>query len=386
MNKDINKLLINKILFSQKSKNKLIRSGVLIILIVSLLIISTIFINSMSIGISNKFSLLVNGDIEVYTTNKLEDEFDFIYSSDLVSFNSALIYGKEGTSLISVKGVEKSYFNDLRLNALNLEKIENDTNLLSIIISNELATSLDLKIGDKAAIIFAKNEEKIRPKLVFIEGIYNSGYKEIDQSLCYFNLDDLIKLFDGDISVNREIILNDKVDLDDALIDLRINNYIARGWYELQPSVYNNLLVSTQSLLIVLVVIALLTGYFISSVSSDLITKDHNTIAINKLLGLRDKDIRFNYFFAIETFTVFSTFIGVLLGIILSKTFLSLIGNLPLSEIPALKWYLLDFDIIIPINDIIIISISLIIISMLSVYLSLIRIRKIEILDLLNHE
>lgn len=386
MNRDINKLLINKILFKSKNKKKIIRSSILIMLIVSLLIISVIFINSMSIGISKKFSLLVNGDIEVYTAENFSDKYDFIYSSDIVSYNNTLIYGKEDTQLTNIKAVEDSYFNDKRLEALNIDLIDNPTSLISLIISNEIAQNLDLEIGDKAAIIFSNNDEKIRPKLAYIKGIYNSGYKEIDQSLCYMSFEDLNKIYKENINTHQEIILKDNYSIENSLLELRLDDYFARAWYEAQPSVYNNLLVSTQSLLYVFIVIALLTGYFISSVASDIITKDHKNIAINKLLGLQNKQIRYNYFIAIELFTIISTLLGIVFGIFSSQLFLSLISSLSNNNIPALSWYLLDFDIIIPVKEIFIISASLILISMISVYSSLRRIRKIEVLDLLNHE
>jgi hypothetical protein len=47
---------------------------------------------------------------------------------------------------------------------------------------------------------------------------------------------------------------------------------------------------------------------------------------------------------------------------------------------------LFDFDIIIPYSNIFIIGFALIFISMLSVFFSLKRIKKIEVLDMLNHE
>ncbi|MDC7248704.1 MAG: hypothetical protein PQJ49_02145 [Sphaerochaetaceae bacterium] len=123
MNNYLNKLLINKILFSTSSKNKIIRSFILIVLIVSLLIVSTIFINSMSKGIASKFSLLVNGDIEVYTEQNIKDNYEFIESSDTVTSVTGLIYGKESTQISNLKAVETSYFNEKRLNSLHLETI-----------------------------------------------------------------------------------------------------------------------------------------------------------------------------------------------------------------------------------------------------------------------
>lgn len=386
MNKDLDYLLIKKILFSNKNKNKLIRDFILIILIVSLLIVATIFINSMSIGIANKFSLLVNGDIEVYNLDNNLEDYDFIYSIDTVSRVNALVYGKDNTQITTIKAVEPSYFNDKRLKALNLNQIENTTNLLSLFISQQTANLLNLKLGDKAAIVISNSQDRIRPKLVFISGIFDTRYKEIDQNLSFMNLQDASKILNDDLSIHNEVLIKDNYDLTDAIITLKIDNFLLRAWYELQPSVYNNLLVSTQSLMIVFIVIALLTGYFISSISSDIITKDHKNIAINKLLGLRNKAIRKIYFVAIELFTIISTIIGIFLGIIVSKVFLQFISKLSFSDIPALSWYLFDFDIIIPVNNLILISLSLILVSMISVYFSLTRIRKIETLDLLNHE
>lgn len=386
MNKELDNLLIKKILFSKTSKSKLIRSAILIILVVALLIVSSIFINSMSLGIENKFALLVNGDLEVYTTDKLIDKYDFIKTEDLVASTNALVYGKDGTQVTQIKAIYPTYFNEDRKKSLKLEISDKQSTLPSLYISKILANKLNLKLGENAALIIANDETKIRPKLIFIKGIFDSGYKEIDLNLCFMDIAELSNILKEQIFVNKEIILKDNISIQEALTRINIDGYNARAWYELQPSVYNNLLVSTQSLMIVFIVIALLTGYFISSISSEIITKDHQTIAINKLLGLRNKVIRKNYFIAIEIFTFLSTTLGVLLGVFISKTFLLLLRNFSLENIPALSWYLFDFDIIIPYKNIIIIAISLILISFLSVYLSLRRIKKIEVLDLINHE
>jgi lipoprotein-releasing system permease protein len=340
----------------------------------------------MSNGIASKFSLLVNGDIEVYTEQSLKENYDFVESSDTVTSVTGLIYGKESTQISNLKAVESSYFNEKRLNSLHLETIENTTNLPSIIISRELSENLNLKIGDKAALILAKDENKIRPKLVFIQGIYDSGYKEIDLNISYMYLSDLQAIYGQDLFLHQEILLKDGTEINDALLEFNLDGYFSRAWYEIQVSAYNNLLVSTQSLLVVFIVIALLTGYFISSISSDLITKDHKSIATNKLLGLKNKVLVKNYFIAIELFTVLSTTIGIILGIITSKVFLKLISNLSLNKIQSLSWYLFDFDLIIPYQNIFLIAASLIFISVISVYLSLRRIKRIEVLDLLIHE
>ncbi|MDC7248743.1 MAG: FtsX-like permease family protein, partial [Sphaerochaetaceae bacterium] len=286
----------------------------------------------------------------------------------------------------NLKAVETSYFNEKRLNSLHLETIENTTNLPSIIISRELSENLNIEMGEKAALILAKDENKLRPKLVFIQGIYDSGYKEIDLNISYMYLSDLKTIYDYDLTTRQELLLKEGFEIKDALLKLNLDGYISRAWYEIQISAYNNLLVSTQSLLIVFLVIALLTGYFISSISSDLITKDHKSIATNKLLGLKNKVIMKNYFIAIELFTVISTVVGIILGIITSKVFLKLISNLSLNKIPSLSWYLFDFELIIPYQNILFIAAGLIIISIISVYLSLRRIKHIEVLDLLIHE
>jgi lipoprotein-releasing system permease protein len=386
VNNQLNKILIKKILFSKSSKTKVIRSAILIILVVALLIVSTIFINSMSLGIATKFSLLVNGEIEVNTTDNLVEKYDFIETSDTVYTISSILYGKNDTQITAVKAVDKTFFNDNRVESLNLELTPNTSNLPSIIISKKVAEKLGLNIGEKAALILAEDETRIRPKLLFIEGLYNSGYKEIDMNLCFMDINELKNILKSNLEGTQEIILKEGFDIKDSLITLNLDGYVSRAWYEIQASVYNNLLLSTQSLLIVFIVIALLTGYFVSSISSDLITKDHKTIAINKLSGLRDSVIKRNYFVSIELFTLVSTLTGIALGIFISKSFLHILAKLPLDSIPALSWYLFDFDIIIPYSNIFIIGFALIFISMLSVFFSLKRIKKIEVLDMLNHE
>lgn len=386
MKNNLNKILINKILFSKNSKNKIIRSFILIVLIVSLLTVSSIFIHSMSEGISTKFALLVNGDVEIYSDKELTQQYDFIKKADTVASITALLYGKEDTQISSIKAVNDDYFNEDRLDSLHIEQIENTTNLPSIIISEEISEALNLKIGDRAALILAKNEKTIRPKLVFIRGIYNSGYKEIDENFSYMKLEDLKLIYQENLRTHQELLLKDNISIEEAVNTFEEDGLIAYPWYKIQQSVYQNLLTSTQSLSIVFLVIALLTGYFISSISSDLITKDHRTIATNKLLGLKNKVLQKNYFLAIELFTIVSTFVGSLLGLIISKTFLKLLNNINVTQIPSLSWYLFDFEIIVPYKNIFFICLSLIFVSVISVYLSLRRIKKIEVLDLLNHE
>lgn len=382
---NLQRILLSKILFSSQRK-KLKSSYILITLVVILLVISQIFVDSMTEGITKRYALLGLGNIQ---TSVLDDvsSYDFIEEANDVATGSALAYGLNDISqIVMLKGVDDTYFEKQRSSVISIDSSDEVSTLSNIFISKTLSNQLNIKLGEKMAIVADNGNKRLFPKLCFVKGIYDSGYKELDQYMIFCDKALISKIYQNNIIQHKEIILRDRVDLDESMQILQDDGIEAIPWYALEGDLYRNLITSTQTLMMVFLAIALLSGFFISSVASDLIGSSHKSIAINKLLGLSSKKIRWVYFWAIEIVTILSILSGIILGILLSYILPSFLQFLSQQSIPSLSWYLLKFDIIIPYKKLLLITFSLLIVSFLSVYLSLRRANKIEPLYLMNQD
>lgn len=383
--KDLNKILLSKILFSSQKK-KLKSSYVLITLVVILLVLSQVFVDSMSEGIVKRYALLGSGHIQS-SVNDDVSKYDFIEEANDVSTGSALAYGQgDITQIIKLKGVNKEYFSNQRTSVISMETTSTESTLSNIYISKTLSNELNIGLGEKMALVANNGNKHLYPKLCFVKGIYDSGYKELDQFMIFCDKDLINKIYDDNIIQYKEIILKDGVDVKNAASTLKRDGIDSIAWFESEKDLYTNLLTSTQTLMIVFLSIALLSGFFISAVASDVVGSSHKSISINKLMGLSSKKIRWIYFCAIEIVTMFSIISGIILGIALSYLLPFFLQYLSLLNISSLSWYLLSFDITIPVFKIFLITIFLLIVSFLSVYSALKRANSIEPIDLLNRD
>jgi lipoprotein-releasing system permease protein len=383
--KDLQRILLSKILFSSQRK-KLKSSYILITLVVILLVLSQVFVDSMTAGITKRYALLGSGHIETSVLNDVSS-YDFIEESNDVATGAALAYGKDDISqIVMLKGVDVAYFDYKRASVILINRSEEESTLSNIFISKTLSNQLNIKLGEKLAIVANNGNQRLFPKLCFVKGIYDSGYKELDQYLIFCDKGLLNKIYKNNVMQHKEIILKDGISINQAIVKFDDDGIEAFPWYVLEGDLYQNLITSTQTLMMVFLAIALLSGFFISSVASDLIGSSHRSIAINKLLGLSSKKIRWTYFLAIEIVTLLSIFSGILFGILLSYVLPIFLQFLSLQSIPSLSWYLLEFDIIIPYKKLLFITLSLLIVSILSVYLSLRRANKIEPIYLMNQD
>ncbi len=103
---------------------------------------------------------------------------------------------------------------------------------------------------------------RIFPKLCFIKGIYNSGYKELDDNIVFTSKEFITKVMKDNIYLYKEIILNEDIEIKDALKKFGLEGISVTPWYRIDQQLYTNLITSEQTLLIVFIVIALLSGFF----------------------------------------------------------------------------------------------------------------------------
>jgi lipoprotein-releasing system permease protein len=135
-----------------------------------------------------------------------------------------------------------------------------------------------------------------------------------------------------------------------------------------------------------MVAVAMLCGYFISELSRELVEDDKHQIALLTLLGARHSLIRSVYFYTVMMVTILSLMGGTLLGIVMSSNLSPLLSVVADRSIPSLSYYLLDFSVVYPLGDILVIVLVLLLVSVVSVQFSLRRVKRIEPLSCTHFE
>ncbi|MCH3916192.1 MAG: FtsX-like permease family protein [Spirochaetia bacterium] len=384
---DLFLLLQGKILAGNRRKRRhTVRSMLLIVLIVALLFLCQVFVTSMVDGIESTYVSLGGGNATTGAEVEVPD-LPFVRSCDKVTTGTVLAYGKKGTNVCMMKGVDEStYFTKSRMQAISYHKETLSTSLPTVTISRSLGEKLGAGIGDSIALVAVGGEQmdKIRPWLCKVDGLYDSGYKELDMALVFSDRNFVEKIFPSENNASQEILFTEGYPTDKGVAQLQASGISCTPWYTQVPSLYQNLLTSEQTLLAVFIAIAILCGFFVSSLALELVQKDYRTIAVEKLLGLRNGKIRSVYFAVVSWVTVLAMATGVLLGFCLSRLmpyFLSYLASLHLT---FLDWYLLKFEIQYPWKSLGIIFCILFAISVISVWFSLGRIRKVDPIELVE--
>ncbi|MDD3904639.1 MAG: FtsX-like permease family protein, partial [Sphaerochaeta sp.] len=212
------------------------------------------------------------------------------------------------------------------------------------------------------------------------KNLYDSGYKELDEQLVFCDYSLMERLFSNKADTYYELLVDDDK-IETVKSSLQSQGLSVTSWDEENYSVATNLNTSKQAVLGVMLVVAVLCGYFISELSREMIEDDKHKIAMLKLLGAKDSLIRRVYFTTVMLVTVLSVVLGTSIGICMGMNLGNLLSLLAKQSIPALSFYLLDFVIVIPYMEIALILLVLLIVGALSILWSLRRVHKIDLLS-----
>ncbi len=397
---------VKKIIFHKEQRRyeklRLLRFSLLIIILMIPLILSLVFADGMIDGITLKYILLQNGHIQLYHNKPLDlskisgtELKEKIVSSDFVKSGNGIIYHENSNKEVIFKGVKDSYFNDLRKSEFTLtlpESLEKENSRFArLIISSSLASMLGVTIGDNVALITLPTETKIkvRPSLATVVGLFDSGYQKIDESLIFIDLTHASELF-PESGMNEIIVVEGEKDHVEDIAKQMIVTFSTEGRYaiysDFNSDVYQNFVTSRQVILFIFIVILLISSFYIASIAHEIVEDSKQSIAMLKILGARNGQLISSYFLAILFITAISILIGVLFGILISTHLTSFLEFLQKSTYSGLKFYLLDFDVTIPYMDILFISFTFISIATVFVLVTLRRIMKISVLEVLQQD
>lgn len=364
---------------------------VLIALVMAPLVCALIFSDSMMEGITSKYIYLSDGHIQIgqKTDDKSVSDFDgsnlqdMIYSADEVTSGYALMYSATGTSSVQIKGISSSYFNEPRMAQVSFEtadQVPTSTAVKGICISRATADELQVGLGDRLALmIVPDNVDKVlRPVLVRVEAIFHSGYDQLDQYLCFIDIDYARSLYsDPGSSCIELLVQSEYMERLDEVEEAIGNDYMVSQWSDHNVSVYENFITSKQMIFIILLLVVVVAAFYTASVAQQMVQDDIQEIAISKLVGCSDRLVRQGAFISVYAVTVAGMFLGIILGLAIGCNLGPVLSGLSRMGLESLSYYLLDFTITIPWLSIVVISACLLVISYAAIRISLVKTRTI---------
>ena len=250
-----------------------------------------------------------------------------IIEKSIISNNAeGIIIHKDYTKGILLKGYKSRDFQNLDIVEKKSFFGNKNLNFKTISIGRELSYILNVKIGDKIAIMSPSGIQTIIGKLpkqevYSISSIFETGIVDFDQNVAFININDLESLFNlENKSRYLEIFLNNPYDIAKSkkIISNIFENNIIYSWADLNKTLFSALKVERNVMFIILTLIVIVAAFNIISGLSILVKNKTREIAILKSLGVQNFSIKKIFFMVGFLIGTISTIFGVIIGVLFS--------------------------------------------------------------------
>ena len=337
--------------------------ALLIFLITAVLVFAMVFISSMTTAIDRMIIML--GSSSIVTGEEVDVSSWSGASINKTREGEGVVFTEEGKSIIRLKGVNKSYLQGEREEALKIvrsgEEVKN-----AIIVSTTLARKLNLELGSSMTMmLYEKEKNRTRPILMTVTGIFDSGYAQLDRYLAYVDF----SLLDGE--EEWEILLDQKDDLEKRCQELDELGISYKTYREKYSALYLNVRQSVSILYLILAFVALLAAFFSTDIVSVYLSRDRQDIAALRLLGMEEKRIRRIYLslslFAVAVSALGGTVLGLLLGL-LSPSLIRIVAS---SNPGLVEYYISSFSVTVPTMELLLMVLAMVVLSAITLFISL---------------
>lgn len=337
--------------------------ALLIFLITAVLVFAMVFISSMTTAIDRMIIML--GSSSIVTGEEVDVSSWSGASINKTREGEGVVFTEEGKSIIRLKGVNESYLQGEREEALKIvrsgEEVKN-----AIIVSTTLARKLNLELGSSMTMmLYEKEKNRTRPILMTVTGIFDSGYAQLDRYLAYVDF----SLLDGE--EEWEILLDQKDGLEKRCQELDGLGISYKTYREKYSALYLNVRQSVSILYLILAFVALLAAFFSTDIVSVYLSRDRQDIAALRLLGMEEKRIRRIYLslslFAVAVSALGGTVLGLLLGL-LSPSLIRIVAS---SNPGLVEYYISSFSVTVPTMELLLMVLAMVVLSAITLFISL---------------
>lgn len=259
------------------------------------------------------------------------------------------------------KGVDRNYdwsFFQEKLTRGKLPVIGNQTPSNDVIISGKVARMLNLNTGDDLRMYFII-ENTTRGRKFRVSGIYETGLEEFDETYVLGDIGHIRKLNDWDslTASGVEILIEPFGDLDriaGLVYQSTGYNLNSQTIKQLYPQIFDWIEIQDLNVLIILILMALVSGITMISTLLILILERTNDIGVLKALGSSDAGIRKIFIYA----SVYIIGYGLLWGNLLGLGLIGLQAKTGFVPLPEESYFVSSVPVYIGFTEILIINLS----------------------------
>lgn len=229
------------------------------------------------------------------------DSIDGIRHIQVFAHKAGIIKTEDQIQGVILKGIgadfDWGYFKEKMIDGTTFS-VNNSERSDDVIISNNLATLLNLKTGDPLRMYFIINDElQPRGRKFNISGIYQTGLEEFDKLYIIGDISHIRKLnkWEDDQVGGFEILIDDFDQIDEIgetvynLVGYDLNSQTIK---QLQPQIFEWLALHDLNVIVIIVLMVIVAGITMISTLLILILERTNMIGILKALGSKNKSIR----------------------------------------------------------------------------------------------
>ena len=265
--------------------------------------------------------------IELNKINELEKHEEIISKSVRSYSGEAVIFSKNNTKGIIVRGYSK---NDLEQMSLLKDSIIdgslNDFESNSVSIGKELAIASDIIVGDKIQILSTASIETPFGNLptqsdYMVTSVFSSGLSDFDGNVIFMPIDEVLPLFGvPEEEIRVEIFLKspEKIELIKEDIQNLFSEHYVYSWADLNKSFFAALKVERNVMFIILTLIIVVAAFNIISGLTILVKNKTKDIALLRTIGVSRKSIVKIFFLTGFLIGFFATLSGVIFGVLFS--------------------------------------------------------------------
>ncbi len=330
-------------------------------------------------------------------------EYDFIKELKIegikfidpnISIQSLLKFNNSTKGVVIKSYIEENYknYNFIKEKKDNL-KTEN-----SIVLGEDLANSLGIKIGDEVKIISSETVSSPfgqLPKSVILKvlNFFDSGMSEYDSNFAFMSLENAQKIIGINDKVSTiEIHINnlEQTDLIREFYENNIrNDFVVRDWREINQTFWEVLETERTVMFLILSLIIIVAAFNVITSLFILVKNKNKEIAILKTVGLNDNSI-LRIFLLVGSLigisgTIIGSTIGILITIYLEYIRLALNYLFNINLFPSDFYYLDQIPTSVDISQLTLIIIFSVIVSILATIYPAVKASKLEIKNILSN-
>jgi lipoprotein-releasing system permease protein len=272
-----------------------------------------------------------------------------------------LLYSPEGRTGTTVRAVPPDMYSRDEAMQRYLSFPEGGFSLeedRAVLVSKQIAEKLNVSPGDTVKLLTAKiipgRPVILRPNTFTVQGVFTTGYHELDALTIYIPLERGKRLFasEGRFSMGIKVdepyeqLRQQGMEIQNRLA----SNWYVYTWYELEKSMYHSFETTKNLLVFIMALIVCVASVNISSTLIMIVLERQNEIAFLKCTGTSPQQIVYSFVMTGFLIGIIGTVLGVCGGLLISIHINSVITfiEVMLTRVVQLFHFLfspfLDFD------------------------------------------